>query len=114
MIKNAIRSLVECKSSSEWGKVIVLSKRIGGELHMYQLYAEDIKANSAVFVCEAERFDEKRFTKGFAKLGDKLDKIVLVAWSFLDKVQKDQALLGKLVAAIERPESRTARQRILV
>ncbi|MCJ7631413.1 hypothetical protein MUP77_03285, partial [Candidatus Bathyarchaeota archaeon] len=52
VIKNSLRSLVECKSANEWGKVVILDKRVGGELHMYQDYAEEVNANSALFVCD--------------------------------------------------------------
>lgn len=113
VIKDTIRSLVECKSASEWGKVVILNKRVGGELHMYQRYAEEINANSAVFVCEVEKFDETKFVSNFVRIGSKISKIVLATWNFLDKVQKDQNLLNKFVATLREPESITPKQRIL-
>jgi len=113
VIRNAIKSLVECKSESEWGKIIKLNKRVGGELYMYQSYAEDIDANSALFVCEADSFDEKKFVRNFDTMGDRLSKIVILTWSFLDKAQRDQKLSNKLSSILEKPESFEPRNRIL-
>jgi hypothetical protein len=114
VVKNSLKVLVECKSAKEWGKVVVLDKRVGGELHMYQDYAEDINANSSVFVCDVEKFDENRFIPNFLKVGDKLDRIVLVIWSCLDRIQRDQALLRRFFEIIEEPRSHSPKQRILI
>lgn len=114
VIRNNLKSLVECKSASEWGKVVKLSKRVGGELQMYQAYAEDINANSALFVCEVDAFDKNKFVPVFGSLGKRLDKIVLVTWSFLDRIQADQNLLSKFVSTLKKPESVKPKQRILV
>lgn len=70
-------------------------------------------ANSSLFVCDVEEFDENRFIRNFEKRGDKLDRIVLVKWGFLDRVQKDQTLLGKSIKVIEEPKSHSPKQRIL-
>jgi hypothetical protein len=113
VIKNSIKSLVECKSANEWGKVIILNKRIGGELYMYQSYAEEINADSAIFVCDSEKFDAKKFLPSFVKLGNKLNRIVLVTWSFLDKTQKDPKLLDALLSVMKTPESVLPERRIL-
>ncbi len=32
---------------------------IGGEIMMYQSYAEEVNANSAVFICDVDGFDDK-------------------------------------------------------
>lgn len=114
VIRNSLKSLVECKSVSEWGKIVVLNKRVGGELYMYQSYVEDVNANSAVFVCEADAFDKDRFIQSFEKTGDKLNKIVLITWNFLDKVQKDQALHERFVSTMKNPESIESNKRILM
>jgi hypothetical protein len=45
--------------------------------------------------------------------GDKLDRIVLVKWSSLDRIQKDQTLLAKFIKIIEEPKSHSAEKRIL-
>jgi hypothetical protein len=113
VIKNSLKILVECKSANEWGKVVVLDKRVGGELHMYQDYAEEINANSSVFVCDIDKFDENRFIPNFEKRGDKLDRVVLVIWSFLDKIQRDQTLLKRFIRIIEKPGSHSPKERIL-
>jgi hypothetical protein len=113
VIKNSLKSLVECKSANEWGRVVILDKRVGGELHMYQDYAEEINANSALFVCDVDRFDETRFLPGYEKRGDKLDRVVLVLWSALDNIQKDPSLLKKFVRTLEEPRSLSPKQRIL-
>jgi len=114
VIRNDLRSLVECKSASEWGRVVTLNKRVGGELHMYQSYAEDVHANSALFICEVERFDRNRFIRSFDSMGDKLNKIVLATWNFLDKIQKEQNLLNQFLSIIEKPESFKPKRRILM
>lgn len=113
VIRNDLRSLVECKSVSEWGRVIKLNKRVGGELHMYQSYAEDVHANSAVFICEADMFDKNKFIRSFDSMGDKLNKIVLATWNFLDRIQKDQDLFSQFLSIIKNPESAKPKQRIL-
>ena len=113
VIKNSIKSLVECKSANEWGNVIILNKRIGGELYMYQSYAEEVNANSAVFVCDSERFDQTRFLPSFVKSANRLNKIVLVTWSFLDRSQKDQKFLDMFLSTIKTPESFKPEERIL-
>jgi len=113
VIKNAIKSLVECKSESEWGKTIRLSKRVGGEIQMYQSYAENVNANSALFVCEAERFDKDKFIRSFVSMGNKLNKIVMSTWGFLDRVQRDQKLLNRFISTIKNPESTDPKKRIL-
>lgn len=113
VIKNSLKVLVECKSASEWGNVVVLDKRVGGELHMYQDYAEEVGANSSVFICDVDKFDENRFIPNFEKWGDKLDRIVLVIWRYLDRIQRDQALLRRFIRVIEEPKSHSPKQRIL-
>lgn len=113
VIRNDLKALVECKSAGEWGKIITLNKRVGGELLMYQSYAEDVNANSAIFVCEAEKFDENKFLPVFDTIGDRLSKIVLVRWSFLDRIQKDRNLLSKFLSIIKKPETVKPKRRIL-
>jgi hypothetical protein len=113
VVKNSLKVLVECKSAKEWGKVVVLDKRVGGELHMYQDYAEDVNANSSVFVCDVDKFDEDRFVLNFDKIGGRLDRIVLVIWGYLDRVQRDQTLLKRFCEIIKEPKSYSPKQRIL-
>jgi hypothetical protein len=114
MIRNDLKSLVECKSANEWGETIKLGKKVGGELNMYQLYAEDVKANSAIFVCDVKAFDEKGFKCVFEKMGDRLTKIVMTTWDFLNKSQKNDDLRKKFIATIKEPESIEASERIFV
>ena len=38
---------------------------IGGEIMMYQSYAKEVNANSAVFICDVDGFDDKRLKKIF-------------------------------------------------
>jgi hypothetical protein len=76
-------------------------------------YAEAINANSSVFVCDVDNFDENRFIPNFEKRGDKPDRIVLVIWSFLDRIQKDQTLLKRFIKVIEEPRSHSPKQRML-
>lgn len=113
VIRDSVKSLVECKSESEWGQVIKLSKRVGGELYMYQSYAEDINANSAMFVCEADLFDENKFVRSFDSMGNKLSKIVVLTWRFLEKAQRDQKLCSRFLSIIKNPESFKPKNRIL-
>src|SRR5439155_6815916 len=101
VVKNSIRSLVECKSRNEWGDVVKWDKRVSGELYDYQDYAEEVKANSAVFVCDIDRFNEDKFVAPFVKRADDFVKIAMVCWSYLDKAQKERTLLERLRAVIE-------------
>jgi len=114
VIKNAIKCLVECKSSKEWGEVVKLSKRIGGELLMYQTYAEDIGANSALFVCSVKDFHPKDFIESFSKRGSKLNRIVLVNWAFLEEARQDRRLLAHFINIITDPQSVKPSEKILV
>ena len=113
MIRNGIRTLVECKSYKEWGKIVVYGKKIAGELNSYQEYAEEVAATSVVFVCEVDKFDEKRFKILFKKKGNKLNKIVMTTWGFLDRANNNRDLVEKLVHIIKEPESCDPEQRIL-
>jgi len=113
IIRNNIKSLVECKSRNEWGNIVKLDKRVGGELMMYQSYAEDVNADSAIFVCDVEGFDKDNFLKTFASRGNKLNKIVILKWAFLDYVQKDRSLLQRLESTIKEPENVDPINRIL-
>ena len=80
---------------------------------MYQQYAEDVRANSALFICEVEGFDEERFLKPFAKVGDKLNKIVLTTWKFLDAIQKDKAKQDLFTRVVRCPEGIEPFMRVL-
>ena len=104
VIRNSIRTLVECKSRNEWGDVVKYDKRVGGELHMYQDYAEEVNANSAVFVCDVDGFHKDAFVNTFVKQGAKLSKICLVCWSYLDRIQNDRNLLERFSATVTRPD----------
>jgi hypothetical protein len=104
VIKNAIRTLVECKSRKEWGDVVKYDKRVGGELHMYQDYAEEVNVNSAVFVCDVDGFHQDDFVNTFAKQGTKLSKICLVRWSYLDRIQEDRDLLERFNTTVTKPD----------
>lgn len=112
VIRNAIRSLVEVKSSSEWGQSVKLGKRIGGELMMYQSYAEDINANSVLFVCDVDEFHPTDFIASFCKRGDKLNKIILTNWAFLREVIKDRDQLDGLITVLTTPEDVDPLERI--
>jgi len=112
VIRNDIRSLVEVKSSSEWGQSVKLGKRIGGELMMYQSYAEDINANSVLFVCDVDEFHPTDFKKSFCKRGDRLNKILLTNWAYLHKVITDRDQLGGLITVLTKPEDVDPSERI--
>ena len=113
VVRDDIRALIECKSRGEWGDIVKYDKRVGGELYMYQTYAEDVQTNSAVFVCDVDKFDQDTFINPFVKQGRKLSKICLVCWKYLDKVQKDKALWEKFKATIANPEDSEPAERIL-
>lgn len=113
IIKNNIKTLVECKSKSEWGDVVKYDKRVGGELLMYQQYAEQIKANAAVFVCEADRFDEDKFVKPFLQASERMDKIALVTWKFLGTIPRDRQLQDRFAGVVKDPKSLKPNERVL-
>jgi len=113
VIRNAIRVLVECKSRNEWGDIVKFDKRVGGELSMYQSYAEEVKANSAVFVCDVDKFDQDTFVHPFVKQSQKLNKICLVCWDYLDKIQKDRALQESFRTLIIDPNNFEPSKRVL-
>ena len=77
IVKNGFTSLCECKSKKEWGEKLKFDKRVIGEFNSYQEYAEDTKANSALFVCEADCLDEDRYLNRFLE-NSRLDKLLIV------------------------------------
>jgi hypothetical protein len=113
VLRNSIRSLVECKRRTEWGDVVKFDKRVSGELHDYQDYAEEVKANSAIFICDVDGFHRDKFVSPFVKRAEKLDKIGLVCWSYLNRAQKDNSLLDPLRKLIANPELVEPMERIL-
>jgi hypothetical protein len=113
VIKNAVRVLVECKSRNEWGNIVKYDKRVGGELLMYQTYAEEVNANSAVFVCDVDRFDSDAFVTPFVKQSDRLNKISLVIWSYLGRIQKDRTLMDKFNKLVSNPRLVKPAERIV-
>ena len=80
VIEDAFTSLVECKSSAEWGAQIKLDKRIVGEMLFYEDYTETLNANSALFVCEG-RFAQKEFVVPVTSLLKKKAPKVLMSRS---------------------------------
>jgi len=113
ILRNNIRTLVECKTRSEWGDVVRYDKRVGGELLMYQQYAEDVKANSALFICDVEGFDEERFARPFANVGKRLWKIVVATWKSLDLIQKEKSRQDSFAKIIEKPGDVEPSMRVL-
>jgi len=113
VLRNSIRVLVECKSRNEWGNIVKYDRRVGGELLMYQTYAEEVDANSALFICDVDGFDQDSFVKSFLKQSDRLSKICLVCWSHLNRVQKEKALWENFKNAIEKPEDLEPVERVL-
>ncbi len=113
LIRNGLRTLVECKSRAEWGDVLKFDKRIGGELTMYQIYAEQVNANAAVFICDVEKVDDEKFSKPFLGSLGRLDKVVLVLWKFFDLASKDAGVRTKLEQAVKKPNALTAEDHIL-
>ena len=112
VVRNDIKSLVECKSKAEWGEVLKFGKRIGGELSMYQLYTNDVRANSALFVCEAEEIDDDEFLSPFSKAP--LSKIVIVTWKFLDECRRKIRLREQLEETIKEPTNLSPEERVLI
>lgn len=113
VVRDELRTLVECKSRNEWGNIVKYDKRVGGELHMYQSYVEGAQANSVIFVCDVDAFDHDAFVTPFLKQSDKLSKILLVCWSYLDRVQKDKKLLERFNTILKNPEVVPPTERIL-
>lgn len=103
VIFNDFTSLVECKSSAEWGTVLTYSKQIKGEILAYQAYVEEIKAESAIFACEG-KFGERRFIKPvIVDLRKRTPNIVLTTQRFLANAMKNTELKTKFDACIRRP-----------
>ena len=113
IMKNSINILVECKSRNEWGDLVKYDKRVGGEIYMYQNYAEDVNADSVVFICDVDGFDKKKFIEQFIKQGQKLSKVCMVTWSYLDRIQNDNEVYQHFKETIFNPESKDSDERIL-
>ena len=79
---------------------------------MYQSYAEDINANSVLFVCDVDEFHPTDFKKSFCKRGDRLNKILLTNWAYLHKVITDRDQLGGLITVLTKPEDVDPSERI--
>jgi len=110
---NRLLTLVECKSSKEWGKILKLNKRVAGEFMSYQIYAEDIKANSVLFVCESEMINGK-FTRLFSeKVEPKADKIVVCSWRFLDKARSEPQRRNRLLNVMTNPSNCSPDEKLL-
>jgi len=111
VIRNSLISLVECKSKAEWGDQLKLHKTISSAFDEYQRYAEEVKANSALFVLEATRLDEDRYMNKFYSRKE-LDKIVIVSFNTLIALRKETARKKEFEDALEEPNSFSLKDRI--
>jgi hypothetical protein len=98
LVENGITCLVECKSADEWKSPIRLRKAIKGEIMNYQDYAEDVRANSALIVCEGTP-DRDDFVEPLVSLFDRKAKLVVLATR------------DRLTACLNYPADRTELQR---
>jgi hypothetical protein len=111
VIKNSFLSLVECKSEAEWGPQLKLGKTAIGAFAAYQEYAEEVSANSALFVCESRQLDEDRYMDKFYQ-SRSLDKLVIVNFDTLVSLRKNTPLKMRFDKAIRSPESYSLRDRV--
>jgi len=114
LIEDGFTSLVECKSSAEWGTQIKLDKRIIGELLFYEDYTETLNANCTLFVCEG-RFAQKEFVVPVASLlQKKAPKVLLSAQQHLARALRNEELKIRLNDKIKNPEEFEPEERILI
>lgn len=113
LIRNRFLSLVECKSAKEWGRILKFNKKISGEILTYQLYAEDIGANSVLFVCEAEKVKDDFLTLFSRKLGNKANVIVICSWKFLEVACQQPNKRERLLNMVINPTSYTPEEKVL-
>lgn len=114
IIEDAFTSLVECKSSAEWGAQIKLDKRIVGEILFYEDYTETLNANSTLFVCEG-RFAQKEFVVPVTSLlKKKVPKVLMSTQQHLARALRNEKLKIKLNDKIKNPEEFEPKERILI
>ena len=82
LISNDFAFLVECKSKMEWKPEESFNKRILGEISAYQQYAVEVGANSVIILVESD-FSKSQFFSALVDQLKKLDRIILVSYSFL-------------------------------
>jgi hypothetical protein len=111
LITNGFHSLVECKSTGEWGKVLRITKGKLNEMLGYQKYAEEVNASSAIFVYEGEIDNISR--DDFSRILIDLDKIVIISRKFLSKSLGKPDKMKLLKDLIIKPESFRPSARIL-
>lgn len=114
VIEDDFTSLVECKGTGEWGALIKIDKRITGEMLFYQDYADTLKANSVLFVCEG-KFSKKEFVVPAASLlKRKAEKVIMSTQGHLARALRDETIKTKLNEKIKNPETLDPKERILI
>lgn len=112
IVQNSYTSLAECKSVKEWGEVLRLNKRVIGEFDIYQEYAEDVNANSAVFICESKKLDEDRYLKRFINKS-KLDRLIIVNNTILLDIKNKKSAIKKFKEKLKSPQDYDMGDRII-
>lgn len=112
VLNNSFVSLAECKSVKEWGETLKLDKRVIGEFNIYQEYADDVDANSVIFVCESKFLDEDRYVKRFTRKS-KLDKLIIINNIMLTSLKNRKNKINLLKDKIKCPSDYDMQDRIL-
>jgi hypothetical protein len=112
IVQNSYTSLAECKSVKEWGEDLRLNKRVIGEFDIYQEYAEDVNANSVVFICESKKLDEDRYLKRFINKS-KLDRLVIVNNTLLLDIKNKKSVIKKFKEKLKSPQDYDMGDRII-
>jgi len=112
ILENGFTTLVECKSIKEWSEILKLDKRVKGEFNAYQEYVEDVGANSALFICEANKLDKKRYLDKFIEKTT-LDRIVIVNNNHLLNKKHNKRFINDLKRKLKNPLQYTMDEKIL-
>ena len=112
IVENSFKSLCECKSEKEWGEKLKFDKRVIGEFNSYQEYAEDIEANSVLFVCEAKFLDEDRYLNKFIE-NSYLNKLLIVNNRMLLHLKNHRNKIKKFKEKIKFPTKYEMKDRLM-
>lgn len=105
-------TLIECKSTGEWGESLSLDKKVMSEMIIYNKYAESIEDNGIVKSCKVLFAYEGRISPEGRQeletlLASKYPRVFLVLGKFLQKALVRHSIKGSLQHFLQRSHSQT-------